>query len=216
MAPFRIEIRLRNVSLSEPLRQFVEQELQAWLAPWAELIEVVRVRLSDRGDTRGRATKECSLAIAGKAGWLAVVDQATPDLRSTIRAAAGAAAAEVPRQLENRSRFPLLRHEAAVNRSRIRGRHHGQLPASHGAQDRGGRDRSERPGHRCRAHRPPRPGLGGHTGWPGDSGNRVPLGAAAASPAEGACPSDGRPAATASELGDRQTMTFTRPSAGPP
>jgi len=119
MAPFRIEIRLRNVSLSEPLRQFVEQELQAWLAPWAELIEVVRVRLSDRGDTRGRATKECSLAIAGKAGWLAVVDQATPDLRSTIRAAAGAAAAEVPRQLENRSRFPLLRHEAVVNRSRM-------------------------------------------------------------------------------------------------
>jgi ribosome-associated translation inhibitor RaiA len=120
MAPFRIEIRLRNVSLSEPLRQFVEQELQAWLAPWAELIEVVRVRLSDRGDTRGGTTKECSLAIEGKAGWLAVADQATPDLRSTIRAAAGAAAAEVPRQLENRSRFPLLRHKAAVNRSRIR------------------------------------------------------------------------------------------------
>jgi len=103
MAPFRITIRLRNVSLGEPLRQLVEQELRTRLAQWAELIEVVRVRLSDRGSTRGQATKECSLTIEGKTGWLTVVNQATSDLPSTIRAAASEAGAEIPRQLGSRS-----------------------------------------------------------------------------------------------------------------
>ncbi len=96
----RIDVRLKDPSLSQDVKDHAIRRLQFALGRFGERIREVRVRLSDVNGTRGGVDKECRIDVRGERSLSVLVDDVDSDIRVAINRAADRAGRSIARALE--------------------------------------------------------------------------------------------------------------------
>ncbi|MCA9710272.1 MAG: ribosome-associated translation inhibitor RaiA [Myxococcales bacterium] len=95
-----LEIRGRNLSLSEPLEHLVEHRLDAALGRFAEEIRRVDVKLADLHGPRGGVDKRCRVEVILEHGGSVRAESTEEHLRDAIDLAAHRVGRRLGRRLD--------------------------------------------------------------------------------------------------------------------
>lgn len=96
----RIEVRLRGLESSEPLREHAVRRILFHLSRFGDELKAVVVRVSDINGTRGVLDKRCRITLRGRRIPALMLEETSGDACSAIDRAAGRIARTLGRELE--------------------------------------------------------------------------------------------------------------------